>query len=330
MLSTSVHQPGTEAAHPGIRYDDVNPGSCAPEAAELLRRAWSPPCLRYSDAYVKWQLTSPGAVPPRAMRASDGDRMVGFVALMPRQISTSDGPFVIYVRSFLAVHSDYRGARIATELLSRITEASDRPIFCFTQPGSRNERTSPQSATTRGWMFRRLTTLRTYMGGRTPPPDTSVVARKATVEEFLAMTKACKPGTTAWGLPTLEQAKHYLADPRGACFAIAQGRDGVPLGAALVVKSELLTTDGAEDVPSLDAVYLHDRHAEALGALRRFALEQVEGASIVSAPNLDALSAKDIRQAGFRATQSAFHLTILSDRTEPISREVVTSNLEVF
>src|SRR5262245_22409314 len=151
MLSTSVHQPGTETTRPAIRFDDVDPGSYASEAAELLRRAWNPPCLRYSDAYVRWQLTFPGAVPPRAIRARDGDRMVGFVALMPRQVSTPNGPFVIYVRSFLAVHPAYRGARIATELLSRITETCDRPIFCFTQPGSRNERTSPHSASTRGW-----------------------------------------------------------------------------------------------------------------------------------------------------------------------------------
>lgn len=329
MLSSSVQQPGTEARQ-AIRFHDVDPGAYASEAAELLRHAWNPPCLRYSDAYVKWRLTSPGAVPARAIRASDGSRTVGFVALMPRQISTPNGPFVIYVRSFLAVHPDYRGARIATELLSRITETSDRPIICFTQPGSRNERTSPHSASTRGWTFRQVTTLRTYMGGSHPRPDASVVARKATIEEFLAVTRACPSGTTAWSLPTLEQARHYLADPRGACFAIAHASDGVALGAALVVRSELLTANGAEDVPSLETVYLHDRHAAALSAFRRFALEQVDGASIVSAPNLDAVSAKDIQQAGFRATQSAFHLTILSDRTEPIGREVVSSNLEVF
>jgi hypothetical protein len=102
------------------------------------------------------------------------------------------------------------------------------------------------------------------------------------------------------------------------------------LGAALIVRSEVLTADGAEDAPSVDMVHLRERHAETLSAFRTFALERWNGSSLVTAPNLAAVPAAAVRQSGFRAMRSALNVAILGDPAEPLTREVVSTNLEVF
>lgn len=330
MLSTGVRQPDAAAARTGILFHDVDPAGHAPEAAALLRQSWGPPCLRYSDAYVRWQLTFPGTVPPRAVSASDNRRMIGFVALIPREIATRNGPATIYVMTFFAVHPEYRGARIGTELARRIVEIADRPILTYAEPGAHSERAFAQAATARGWTFRHVAALRTYAGGASAQPTPSIVARPATLEEFIAATRAHESTPVAWSQPTRAPARHYLSDPREACLAVAEGKHGEMLGAALIVRSELLTADGAEDVPSVDMVHLRERHAETLSAFRRFALERWNGPSIVTAPNLDVVPAAAVRQSGFRATRSAFNLAILGDPAEPLTSEVVSTNLEVF
>ena len=330
MLSTGVRPPDVAPARTAVRFVDVDPRTHVPEAAALLRRSWLAPCLRYSDAYVEWQLTFPAAVPPRAVAAIDGGRMVGFVALIPRQVSTANGVVVIYVLSFFAVHPDYRGARIGTEITARIVEISDRPILTFTEPGAHSERALTRAATARGWTFRQIATLRTYAGGAAASAEQSIVARQATTEEFVAATRRCEPASVIWSQPTLAQARHYLSDPRGSCFAVAQDISGKTFGTALMVCSEVLTADGAANVPSLDMVHVHDQHGMALSAFRRFALERWNGSSVVTAPNLDAVPAAAVRQAGFRATRSAFNAAVIGDPVDPLTREVATSNLEVF
>ena len=102
------------------------------------------------------------------------------------------------------------------------------------------------------------------------------------------------------------------------------------IGAALVVRSQVLTADGEEIVPSVDMIHLHDRHSEALGAFRTFALERWNKSSIVTAPNLDVVEAGMIRQSGFRATKSAFNLAIIDEPAERLTKEIASSNLEVF
>lgn len=317
-------------ARAAIRFDDVDPAAFATEAAALLRRSWTAPCLRYSDAYVRWQLTFPGAVPARAVAATDDGRMVGFIALIPREIATPTGPASIYVMSFFAVDPAYRGARIGSQIARRIVEISDRPILTYTEPGAHSERAFRQSAASRGWIFRHVAALRTYAGSSLLRPGASVVAREATAEEFVAATRTHAPTQIAWSQPTIAAARHYLADPRGACFAVAEATNGEKVGAALVVRSEVLTADGEENVPSLDMIHLHDRHSEALGAIRSFALARWNTSSIVTAPNLDVVETGMIRQSGFRATKSAFNLAIIDEPTERLTREIASTNLEVF
>jgi hypothetical protein len=319
--------------HPGharvIAFQEVDAQTYAADAAALLRRAWTPPCVRYSDAYVTWQLTFPALAPARAVLAMDGPRVVGFVALIPRRITCGAGTAVISVLSFFAVDAHYRGRHIGSSLASRILDIADRPVVTYTEPGSRSERVLAAAARARGWIHRQMATLRTYAGGPGCGSD-MVAAREVSAGEFVAAVGQADAATTVWSQPNHEQATHYLGDPRGACFAVAHGRGGATLGAALIVRAQLLTASGAEDVPSLESVHLHAHHGEVLSAFRALAIDRSVGASLVTAPSLHTVPPDAIRHAGFRATRSAFNAAILGDPAEFIVRETRSTNLEVF
>jgi GNAT superfamily N-acetyltransferase len=310
----------------------VDPLDVGPAAAEILRLAWAPPCLYYSDDYVNWQLAFPGTGRARAALATHGLRTVGFMAAIPRRIWLDGRVASIHVRSCLAVHPEYRGMGVAGRLV-RLILATDGTTVGFTEPGSPTEHILAASARARGLTFRRAAELRTYaFTGTRRDPDPPAVVREAAVDEFKAAADGCTGGGTAWSRPTANQLRHYAEDPRGSCLAIAHGRDGTTLGAGLIVRSHIVTARGVEVVPSLDAVFLHRGHDTALAALGMFALDrwQSDGPAVVTAPNLHTVPPDAIRRAGFRATRSAFNLLVIGDESDPIVRYTRTSNLEVF
>jgi GNAT superfamily N-acetyltransferase len=312
-----------------IDLHEVHAEAHASDAAALLRCAWAAPCVRYSDSYVRWQLAFPATARPRAVMATDGTRPIGFVALLPRRIATGAGTAVVYVLSLFAVHPEYRGARIGSALASRIIEIADRPIVVYTEPESQSARVLARAVRVRGWLYRRLAVLRTYAGG--PGAGSApIAARQATAAEFVAAVTRPGASGVAWSQPTAEHAAHYLADPRGACLAVVAQPGGDTLGAALIVRAQLLTGAGAEDVPALESVHIHENHGAVLSAFRTFALHWSGGASVVTAANLHAMPAEAIRQAGFRATRSAFDVAILGDPADPVVQETTSTNLEVF
>jgi GNAT superfamily N-acetyltransferase len=326
MLNVSEPQLGRSTT---VELHQVEGDAHAADAADLLRRAWAAPCVRYSDSYVRWHLTFPATIPTVAVMATDRTRPVGFVALLPRRIAAGSQTATVYVLSFFAVHPDYRGAHIGSALASRIIEIADRPIVVYTEPESQSARVLARAVRSRGWMYRHLGGLRTYAGGRGAEAP-SVRVRPATAEEYVAAVTRPRASGVAWSQTTPEQAAHYLADPRGACLGVAEQPGGVTLGAALIVRAQLLTAAGAENVPALDSVHVDDNHGTVLSAFRAFALEWSGGAQVVTAANLDAIPANAIRQAGFRATRSVFDAAIIGDPADPVVMETRSTNLEVF
>jgi hypothetical protein len=239
----------------------------------------------------------------------------------------------IYVLTFFAVHPEYRGGGIGARMARLILTACDRPTLTYAEVNSPSEKALAAAALSVGWMFKRIAELRTHgcacvSGDR----DAAAVARHATVDEFLAALDGCTSAAVAWSRPAVEQVKHYVADPRGSCLAIVQGRSGQMLGGGLIVRSQVVTALGAESVPSLDAVFLQGAQGPALAALAGFARDRwpSDGGSVVTAPNLHTVQADAIRMAGFRATRSAFHLAVMGPESDPIVRETTTTNLEVF
>ncbi len=235
MLSTGVRQPacGRRIRDGASGSSDVDPGVAASEAAALLAAvvdASLPPLLR---RVCRVAADASRAVRPRAVLATDGARR-GFVALIPRQVRLRDRLTVVYVLSFFAVHPDvprrahragWRSHRRDLAIVRSLTYAEPRLARRGRGAGARRP-------FRRGWTFRRLAELRTYAraGPRRSRSACTVVARQATVEEFLAASRMPRPPAIAWSQPTLEQVKHYLADPRGSCFAVVQGLGRLTLG----------------------------------------------------------------------------------------------------
>jgi GNAT superfamily N-acetyltransferase len=333
MLNTVPDKLVLEDRHNrAIRYQGVTGTSCAWAAAELLRQSWAPPCLYYSDPYVRWQLASPTPLETRSVLVTDGSRPVGYIAAIPRSVWTPDGAeTVICVLSLFAVHPDYRGGGIGRALVRSIMEAIGSPTLVYTQPGSSAERLFEASASARGWAFKRIAELRTYAFMRAQSLHSAAAAREATVDEFMSAVAVCPSPGLLWSRPTAEQVKHYTSDPRGSCPTIVHDAEGATLGGAIVVRSEIVTARGVETVPSLDAVFLQQRQAEALGALGVFALDcWAGGAAVVTAPNLSAVPSDAIRSAGFRATRSSFTVAAIGDESDPVVRRTTATNLEVF
>ena len=318
-----------------IRCQEVDPLRHAQPVAALLRRSWTPPCLLYSDAYVRWQLECPGPVRPRVLVAVAGSLTVGSIAVCPRVIRFGGRSSIVQVLSFLSVHPDFRDARVGMRLAELLLSSSDRPTLAYTAPGSPSGHILAKAALSRGWAFRRVGELRTYLsaGSIRHGADTAR-AREATLSEFLTISERSTSSDVAWSCPSAEQVAHYLSDPRGACTAIVEGPGNELLGGALVVRSEVVTAQGVVRVPSLDAVFLQDAPAPApaLRALARFALDRWPGSgtATVTAPNLDTVPGDAIRAAGFRAIHAAFNLAVMGDESDPIVVEVAATNLEVF
>lgn len=333
MLSVdNVSPPSGRRARDRILYQDLDPVVEIPAAAALLRQAWTPPCLCYSDMYVGWQLTWAGPVRPRAIAATAGSRVVGVIAIVPRRIRVCDRVTIVYVLSFFAVHPAYRGQRIGAGMAERILAASDRATFAYTAPGGLSGAVLAAAAVSRGWTVREAGEVRTY--ARAAPRrdhDLQAPAREATIDEFLAAVEHCHAPSIAWSHPTAEQLRHHLADPRGSCLAIVQNSADSVAG-ALIVRSQVITARGVEHVPSLDSVFLEGACAPALDALATFAQHRwdSDGAAVVTAPNLQAVEADGIRSAGFRATRSAFNLSVMGPERDPVVREMTATNLEVF
>lgn len=333
MLNTLPARLGRGHGRDGaIRYHGVEGTSSAEAAADLLRLSWAPPCLFYSDLYVRWQLAFPAPLETRAVLVTDGRRPVGYIAAIPRPVWTPDGAAAaIYVLSFFAVHPEYRGAGMGLALVRSIMDTTGGPTLVYTQPGSSAERVFEASAAARGWAFQRIAELRTYTFMRGQYFRAAAVAREAAVDEFMSAVAVCPSPGLLWSRPTADQVRHYRSDPRGACPTIVHDAEGATLGAAIVVRSQIVTTRGVETVPSLDALFLLQRHADVLGALGAFALDRWAGrSSVVTAPNLSGVPSDVIRSAGFRATRSAFTVAAIGDELDPIVCRTTATNLEVF
>jgi hypothetical protein len=316
-----------------IRYRELDRATDVSAAACLLRQSWTPPCLLYSDAYVKWQLAWPGSVRARAIVATAGTQIVGLIAIVPRRIRMRDRVSVVYVLSFFAVHPDQRGERVGAEMADRILAMSDRPTLAYTAPGASSERILARAAASRGWTFRRSCELRTYVRAAAGDHDRRAAVREATVPEFLAAVDRCGgQSVIAWSAPTVEYLQYYVADPRGACLAIARDSSSQTLGGALIVRSQVITARGVEHVPSLDSVFLEDPSATVISALATFARHRWphDDTSVVTAPNLQTVAAGPIRSSDFRATRSAFNLSVMGEQQDPVVGEMTATNLEVF
>jgi len=113
-------------------------------------------------------------------------------------------------------------------------------------------------------------------------------------------------------------------------LTVARGPDDRPCAAALIIRSELMTTSGAQFTPSLDSVWARSDDQAALAAFATLAIDRSSDAAVVTAPNLSHMSPGAVRGAGFRATRSSFSFTVIAGSGDSWAAHIGGTNLEVF
>ena len=82
---------------------------------------------------------------------------------------------------------------------------------------------------------------------------------------------------------------------------------GNPVGTAMFVNAEILSTQGVQRVPMLESVALAEPTPTAIAALFEFAASRAQPGSTVIASNLSYIDAALLRAAGARALPSSFN-----------------------
>ena len=268
--------------------------------------------MRYSDEYVAWQLSAPGGT-TRGVAARDHGRLVGFVAAIPRRIAD---------RADIAAFDPGRVALCRGSCLSwrRHRPAPGRRPLRRGRPGAAalHRAAVPCRAVVRLGSGGPRVVLHARGGashlrrGSFATGLPLVVAQECRIDEFLDAIRSFDPTSGSNSRPTRQQASHYLDDPRGAMLTVARGPDDRPCAAALIIRSELMTTSGAQFTPSLDSVWARSDDQAALAAFATLAIDRWPDAAVVTAPNLSHMSPAAVRGAGFRATRSSFSFTVIA------------------
>jgi hypothetical protein len=312
------------------------PAAFSEPAGLILGEAWQFPCLHYSSDYLRWQLSFPGGVPAFGIMAFDGDEPVAFNGVMPRRLRLQGEPVDVYLSSFHAVRPGWRGAPGAAVIRTGVRRLREKgtPVVMFAEPGSAGEQVV--LATYKAFRYHRsdLGSYPTYGFANRPGPAPATLAVEATKPEFAEAAALCAGPLVLWNDPDPVQLTHYCRDPRQRASVVLRQPDGQPVGAAMVIRSEVRTATGIVHVPSIDSLFLNKPSADALMALGRFTAERWPGAgtspTVVLAPNLHGVEPAMIRSAGFRATPSLFkgYLFYLDNHARLAS--ATGTNLEVI
>jgi GNAT superfamily N-acetyltransferase len=327
------------------------------DVADLLQRAWDPPCLWYSPEYLRWQFGMPGRAGARGIGAFQGSRLIGFIGVVPRGVRVGDWEGEVAVLSFLAVAADARGHGLARRLydaiLSRLHEA---PIVLFTQPDTAGDRVMRASFADTAYSVRTLGVCRTYGGtllsqGVTGAHTNERViatangvslyvervtdyarwlrvlsAQRADAGQAIGAQPPRSDRLTAW--PDAAAFAHYQRDPRERTFHLVRDADGRVLAGASAVQFELRTASGIARSPTIELIVLHESDPAVLTAVVRHAPVANAAEPMVIAPNLSSEDEALLRPAGLRATRSQFLAHLCCRPEHPVAAASHT-NLEV-
>ena len=328
----------SEAApsQPDMHLETIHPLNLADPASQILRDSWKPPCLWYSPEYLRWQFRFSGSAAAIGVAAFDDEEPVGFCAVVPRWMRVGPDRIGVHLLSFLAVRPVWRGRSLAMAIYRSLIETlreTGGPIVAFVEPETVAEQVLFRNFEDAGYRRRSLGKCRTY--AYLARPERGIIAasaEEADEGEFLEAMALCLAPEILWNDPGLDQLTHYRQDPRGRVLVVIRDPARLPIGAAMVVLSEVTTPHGLEYVPMIDSVYLPDPSADALKALLRFAGQHWADRStstVVTAPNLQGIDPGLLRTVGLRATQSCFHsYGFTAEESDPL-RGASGTNLEV-
>jgi hypothetical protein len=326
-------QPGGSGGKPMVEV--VDPVAFAARAANILRSAWAPPCLSYSEDYLRWQFRFPGEPEAVASAAIVGGEPVAFLAVMPRRLRFEGRALPVHLMSFGATTPEHQGpiSVVTYETLLSVLQDGGVPIVGFVEAGSAAERMLIAVVARSRYRIRSLGSYPVHAyRHRADAAVGAVAVEEATdLDEFLAVVARCDGPGVLWNAPDLRQLEHYVLDPRGRVLLIARDRRGEAVGAAMCVLSEVITRQGFERVTALDNLFLPEPLAEPLQALLADAAGRWRDrvtSTVITVPNPSGIPADVLRWVGLRATASRFN-GLLFEPSHAAPTDALRTTLEV-
>ncbi len=303
------------------RVEVVHPTSVVREAGNLLRAAWSPPSLHYSDEFLAWQFGFPGGEGALAATAWDAasERLIGFAAVTPRRMRVNDWSGVVYALSYVAAHPSARGRGIAAAVYAALLEAVDAaacPVLTFAQPQSGGERAIRRAYPAAGYRLYPLGECQAW-GAMVRPSSAGETAscQVGSVAEMSAslgrVLKAQSARDILWADPDDAELVHYARDPRTRRALLCGPHDNSTTAAvaSLAVAAEMNTARGVERTILLECLAASDARAADLRAMVQQAATTISPAgrtALVTIPNATGLDPTVARAAGLRRLPSSF------------------------
>lgn len=315
------------------RIEIVDPVQFAGIASEILQAAWKPPCLLYSTEYLSWQFSFPSPLPRVGVIAYLDDRAVGCIAVTARHFGSASETFPAYVFSFLAVHPSASRRGLASSMYAALCEAIpvDTPMVGFAETGSIAERLMLESLERASFRHHPLLGCRAvgFLPRSGASKWSSVVADSASYAEFASAARIPDRESTLWTDVTPEHWHHYRKDPRQRAMVTVHDEKGAPLGTAMLVNAEILSSQGVQRVPMLESVAFAEPTPDALGALFEFAATRAQPGSTVITSNPSYLDGALLRAAGARALPSSFNPHAFVRGQKHVIETAAALNLEV-
>jgi GNAT superfamily N-acetyltransferase len=318
----------------GIRIEIGDPVKYADVASQVLQSAWKPPCLHYSADYLAWQFSFPSDIPRRAAIAFLDDRAVGCIAVTTRRFACAEDHLSAYVLSFVAVHpsAGRRGLGAAMYAALLDTLPVDIPVLAFAEPASIGEGLLLDSFERAGFRHHPLQACRAvgYLHPPNASPTHDVVVRTTTRYQQFALEVRLPQQNVIWTEIDDDHWHHYQQDPRERTMLTVHDSRGNPLGTAMQVSAEIISSQGLQRIAMLDSVALTEPTSDALAALFRFAASRSQPGSTVIASNLSFVDSTLFRAAGARALPSSFNAHVFVEGQKNIVETAAALNLEVI
>lgn len=296
-----------------VQVELVTGADWSQQASRVLREAWAPPSIDYSESYLAWQFAFPGGLDAPAALAREADEVVAFAGATSRRLRCAERYVDAVIVSFVAVRPAWRGSglggRLYAALLGKLQQLGI-PVITFALQGSAGERLLLKEYPRAGFRVRRLEDYAGYTASVRGGDDAQVWqgAEPSGAQAALeAMAEQCSADPTlAWNAPTAAQLRHYFEDERRRTFLFA-GAGTSPLASAFVVESAYRSARGLERILITDTLWLDRDKAERIAGLVSAAVRELGATSaanhaVVSFPSLSGFAAEPLRAVGIRRT----------------------------
>ncbi len=304
-----------------VSFSLVDRSGFSTEASGILEEAWEPPTLRYTSAYLGWQLSFPSAVELPAVAAFEGGDSVGFAGATARRLRHGSANVDVAVISFVAVRPAWRGQGVASGLYRILLKALadlDVPVITFGIPGSVGNKTLQRAYPEAGFQMQVMGSYDNYafVSRQEKAPEkahgewTAYFAEDAGSLSSLAAQLALGDHSALWSVPESCQIDHYFIDPRPRKLIVVEHASAGICGAGFIVHSELRTVQGIARAATLDSLWMPSDDAGGLRSLLRLASAAWPSSSgssaVVMCPNLSGFDPTVLKAVGVRKTGAQF------------------------